>query len=231
MQITGHPILASKIRSVSEIGITENRHGNDTVLLEEITHRINNDLTSTIALIELTAARSPNEDVRFALAGVAQHVQEMARVQNALRMPREDQSIDATSYLRALCHAISLARLQYRNIELVLREVPLTLGARHCWKLAMIVSELIANSARHAFEGRGGKIFVELSRDHDAVRCSVIDNGSAAVSATPGHGSKIVRTLTDELHGRIDYMFGAQGTIVTLSFPAGSSETGTTPGS
>ena len=218
MQIIGQP-TASKIRSYSEIGITENCRGENTVLLEELTHRINNDLTSTIALIELTAARSPNEDVRGALSEVAQHVHEMARVQRALRMPGDNNSIDASSYLRTLCHAISLAKLQHRNIELVLHEVPLTLGARRCWKLAMIVSELIENSARHAFGSQGGKIFVRLSSDHNAVRCSVIDNGSGSVSATPGHGSKIVRTLADDLNGRIEYLMGAQGTIVTLSIP------------
>ena len=50
-----------------------------------------------------------------------------------------------------------------QGIELELASRPLKLRSERCWKLGLIVSELITNSARHAFGDRGGTIQVELS--------------------------------------------------------------------
>lgn len=201
------------------IGITEKGQTVETVLIEEITHRINNDLASTIAFIELTAAHSDNEEVKVALAGVVQHVHEFANVQRALRMPGGNHTIDASEYLRQLCQAISRAKLQYRDIRLLFRETTTKLGAQSCWRMGMIVSELIANSARHAFEGNGGSILVELASRAGCIECTVTDSGRASGNASPGHGSKIVQELAGDLNGRLDHVFGPQGTAVTLSFP------------
>ena len=227
MQSMTQPVRDYEIMHSSEIGISEAAPAERSLLLEEITHRINNDLASTIAFIELTAAHSANDDVRLALAGVAQHVHEFANVQRALRMPDGNHPIDASDYLRRLCRSISQAKLQYRDIELLFCEAPVELGARSCWRMGMIVSELIANAARHAFAGRGGQITVELSCRSNRVECIVSDTGRGSEDARPGHGSRIVSELAGDLRGRLHRVSGMQGTSVRLSFPRDESFEGT----
>jgi two-component sensor histidine kinase len=109
--------------------------------------------------------------------------------------------------------------LDDRGIELVLVGDPLHMQSERCWKLGIIVSELITNSVRHAFDGRGGKIQVELSSAGQYLQCCVIDNGSSEGSGVPGQGLKIIEALAKELDGEIVHRFGTDGAVSMLVFP------------
>jgi len=189
------------------------------LLLRELTHRINNELAATIGFVSLSAARSGDVDVKVALAGVIQHVTDTARIYRALQMPAHDDSIDATAFLGELCRSISRAKLQHKGIELVFMECPLRLNALRCWRLGMIVSELIANASRHAFRDNGGRIQVELLNRETFVECTVTDNGAGSDNISPGQGMKIIRSLVVDLGGTVDHRSGTIGTSVILSFP------------
>ena len=219
MQMVAHETHNGGIHRFKEIGIHDGPRIEENLLLQEITHRINNELTSTIGIVALTAAQSGNEEVKIALAGVIQHIHDFASVHRALQMPKDDCLVDAATYLRNLCQSISRAKLQYRDIELLFRESPLQLSAKRCWRMGMIVSELIANASRHAFCNEGGRIQVELANRGALVQCTVTDNGSAREKIQPGQGLKIVRALAGDLNGSVDHRFGPRGTIVLLSFP------------
>jgi two-component sensor histidine kinase len=220
MQIAFHKAPdRSGIQNLKEIRSSDESRFEEHLLLRELTHRINNELASTISFVTLTAAKSTNDEVKLALAGVIQHIHDFASIYRALQMPAADHWVDATEYLRELCRAISRAKLQHRDIELAFLESPLQLDALRCWRFAMIVSELIANASRHAFCGGGGKIQVELLNRGAAVECSVTDNGCGSENIRPGQGLKIIRSLAHSLGGKIDLRFGARGTIATLSFP------------
>lgn len=86
----------------------------------------------------------------------------------------------------------------------------------------MIVYELIVNSARHAFSGGEGEIRVELLCAGAVVKCSVTDNGSAAATAVPGRGLKIIDELSKNLGGRFVRKFGSLGSCSILTIPYNS---------
>lgn len=220
MQMAFHKTSGrSDLRNLKEIGSCDEPRFEEHLLLQELTHRINNELASTISFVTLTAAKSTNDEVKLALAGVIQHIHDFARIYRALQVPAAENWVDAAHYLRELCHSISRATLQYRDIELAFLESPLQLHASRCWRLGMIVSELITNASRHAFRGGSGKIQIELLNRGAAVECSVTDNGCGSKNIRPGQGLKIIRSLAHSLGGKIDLCFGARGTIATLSFP------------
>jgi two-component sensor histidine kinase len=197
----------------------EGHRGDGQLLLQELTHRINNELASTVGIVTSMATHSDNDDVKVALAGVIEHILDFSRIYRALQMPTTDQWVDAAEYLRELCQSISIAKLQYKKIELIFLESSLQLNAFRCWRMGMIVSELVTNAARHAFYGGGGRIQVALSNRGALVECSVTDSGSVHGDFRPGQGSKIVQSLARDLNGRVRYRFGVTGTIATLSFP------------
>jgi len=219
----GRAVIRSGMDSGShrsiEIGSCNEPVSGEYLLLRELMHRMNNELAATIGFASLSAARSSNDDVKVALAGVIQQVTESARVCRALQMPVEDGWMDAAAYLRELCRSISRAKLQHRGIELVFIEGPLQLDSSRCWRLGMIVSELIANASRHAFRDSGGGIQVELINRETSVECIVMDDGSGSENIRPGQGMKIIRSLVAELRGTINHRSGAMGTSATLAFP------------
>ena len=191
----------------------------ELLLLREMTHRIKNELTSTIGLVSLLATRSDDCRVKLALTEVAEHLYDQAGIYRALQMPTADMWADATEYLRSLCQSVSRARLKNNGIELVLVEHPVHLSSMQCWKLGLIVSELITNSCRHAFGGRAGSIRIEFKEQGSRAECVITDDGNGQRIAHSGHSVEIVRQLAEALGGEIDLRFGEDGAIATLAFP------------
>ena len=192
----------------------------ETMLLaQELTHRFNNDLAAMGGYIALTATRSSDIEVKTVLSRLLRRIEDIALLQRALQAPTTDRAIDAGEYLRGLCRCISRAKLQHRNIRLILRAASLTLKETETWRMGMIVSELINNAARHAFADRGGTIRVELRSRGHSIECSIADNGCGLVSVNVGGGMKIVRSLAAFLYGAVEYQQGESGTVAVLSFP------------
>jgi two-component sensor histidine kinase len=189
------------------------------VLLHELNHRINNEFAAAIGVVTVAAARSSNEEAKAALTGVAELLHRYADVHRLLQMPDCDTLVDAAVYLRQLCLSFSRSTLDAREISLVLSAQSLRLQAERCWRLGMIVHELISNAARHAFENRGGAIRVAVWQDGAFVKCSVQDSGSVTTSIAPGHGLKIVNSLSRALGGCFGQTFGVQGSKSLLVFP------------
>jgi two-component sensor histidine kinase len=189
------------------------------LLLREFSHRINNEFASAIGVISI-AARSANDEAKVALAAVQDLLQNYALVHQSLRMPEHASCIDAAAYLRQLCRAISRSKLESKGIELRLVERTFQMNSERCWRLGLIVSELITNAERHAFRNGGGLICVELLASLSFVECRVTDNGTGeANTRPPGHGLKIVEALAKSLGGTIDQRFGPHGATAVLIFP------------
>jgi two-component sensor histidine kinase len=191
----------------------------EQMLLHELDHRINNEFASAIGAISLAAARTKNGEVKDALSAVARLLHHYADVHRALQMPEQDAFVEAAAYLGRLCLSISRSKLEYREISLMLAAEPLRLEAHRCWRLAMIMHELINNAARHAFARGSGEIRVELMRAGSFVECRVVDNGSSAAKVQPGRGLKIINELAKGLDGRFEHTFGSQGSAFVLTFP------------
>jgi two-component sensor histidine kinase len=188
------------------------------LLPREFSHRINNEFASAIGVISI-AACSANDEAKVALAAVRDQLQTYALVHQVLRMPEHASWIDAAAYLQQLCRAISRSRLERKGIELLLVEHKFQMNSERCWRLGLIVSELITNAERHAFRNGGGSIRVELLPSLSFIECRVTDNGTSKANTRPRHGLKIVEALAKSLGGTIDQRFGPRGATAVLIFP------------
>jgi two-component sensor histidine kinase len=190
------------------------------LFLRELTHRVNNEFAAAIGMVSTFASRSPDPKVKALLCAVADRLNGYAQVHRSLTMPAHDDLIDAAAYLKRLCHSISQSKLDFKCIELELVERPFLMGSDRCWRLGMMISEIITNAARHAFDERGGKIRVELQPRRSFVRCIVADNGRGAAEYQAGHGSSIIQAVVDSLEGTLDQHVGPCGVVTVLTFPA-----------
>ena len=191
----------------------------ERVLLHELIHRINNEYSSLISAVSRTAARAVNQDVKVALADILEVLYHHTELHRALQMPEQDKHIDAAAYLEKLCQSISRSKLDDMKIDLVVATSPLQLQSDRCWRLGLIVYELITNAARHAFANGSGQVRVELWRARKFVECSVTDDGSAPADVQRGRGLTIVHELVEDLDGRIYQKFGHTGSRSILTFP------------
>lgn len=198
---------------------TERHSSEARLLLNEFSHRINNEFASAIGMISVAVGRLDNKEAKATLAAVEHQLHNYAQLHHALQMPEDGRSIDAAAYLRQLCQAISRSKLNARGIKLLLVERPFQMDSERCWRLGLIVSELITNSMRHAFHGNGGSIRVEMLPSTAMIECRVTDNGTSRPTIWPGTGMKIIASLAKSLGGTIDQHFGPQGSTSVLIVP------------
>jgi anti-sigma regulatory factor (Ser/Thr protein kinase) len=137
--------------------------------------------------------------------------------------PVVDGTVDLGDYLTRLCQAKVAAELERRGTTLRLAvRSPLALDPARCWRVGLIVSELITNAARHGLPSGRGEIFISAGVNADGVVCRVSDNGAATAALRPGLGTRLVDALAAELDGHVERRFGGDGATITLTFPAQS---------
>lgn len=190
------------------------------LLLEELTHRVGGEFAAAIRTVSRAAALAQTDEVKNALTAVQCRLENFARVHGALRVPEFRTTIDGHAYLRQLCEAINLSRLQFRGIGLELLERPFAIDSEQCWRLGMIVSELVANAARHSFANPPARIWVAAARRGALIWCRVEDNGMAAASELENRGMRIVDALARELHGAFEQYHRGDVCVATVIFPA-----------
>src|SRR6266436_6225471 len=189
-------------------------------LLDELNHRIKNELASVINLVTFKAVWTDNADAKEELSNVVDLLHQHVEVHSILTMPDRDALVDAAEQLRKLGLAMSRCKLDRMNIRLMLSADALPLESERCWRLALAIHELVTNAARHAcFDGRDGAIKIKLTLADPVVDCIVADNGSLPARLKPARGLQVVSDLTKSLGGRIEYGFGAQFSSFLLVFP------------
>lgn len=192
----------------------------DTLLMRELTHRFSNDLACAISAVSVAARNTEKPQVKSVLSELVEQLYRRSELLRAMQAPKRGGFVDAEAYLERLCLSLSRAGLDARNIGLVLSADPIVMEADRCWRLAMIVCELITNSARHAFHGRNeATILVELSERGGFAECRVTDDGSAPGVVLPGGGLRIVQELASSLGADFEQSFGPYGSVSSLHFP------------
>ena len=196
-----------------------------SLLLRELNHRIRNELTSAICAVSAKAVQSDSVAVKAALLDVADLLHQCADVHRALRMPNQGRLTDAARYLQKVCFSITKYRLDRLAIRVLFSADDLRLEGQRCWKLGLIVSELLTNVARHAqFDAEHPELRVELMLAGNVVKCRVADNGSVPESIRRGRGLAIIGELASSLGGRVHTSCAAEGYSFLLSFPLTEAE-------
>lgn len=216
-QIPGHEDVAQTLYGCPK---TEDA---SHLLIQEITHRINNEYAFVVSAITLRAMRSRNDQVKAALDEAVEILMSMAYLHRCLAFPSAA-TVEMGGYLNDLCQAICNARLKERGISLFLHvEGDLLLSSEYCWKIGLAVSELITNSAKHAFGPAGGQIRVEFEGGPSTLRCCVRDNGAKRETAPAGQGLLLIQCLTQSIGGSFEWVIGDLGATSVISIPRAKS--------
>jgi len=188
------------------------------LLLEELTHRVAGEFSAAIGTLSTAAALAQTDEAKSALATVQTRLENFARVHRALQVPEFRTTVDGCLYLRELCGAISLSKLEYRGIELEVLDGMCAIDSEQCWRLGMIVAELVAIAAARSLASSPARISVAISCRGSLIGCQVQDNGIA--QDVENRGRRIVDALVQELHGAIEQHQRTDGCVATVIFPA-----------
>jgi two-component sensor histidine kinase len=196
------------------------------VLLQEIHHRVKNNLQIICSLISLQSKRIKDEMILGALQDTESRIKSMALIHEQLYRSDDFSRIDIAAYVERLIDAITphhLKRSEAIEIITELDQVSLTVGtALPC---SLLINELVTNCLKHAFpNGQSGRIKVEFHKiPGNRYRIVVADNGVGLptdldLHKTKSLGLQLVANLAElQLRGNIDLSVN-NGTIVTIEF-------------
>jgi two-component sensor histidine kinase len=77
-------------------------HRSERLLLNEFTHRLNNEFAAAIGITSIAIARASSEDERCAMARVQHALKNFALVQHLLSLPAVPTRVDGCAYLSLL---------------------------------------------------------------------------------------------------------------------------------
>ncbi|MDH2384541.1 sensor histidine kinase [Bradyrhizobium sp. CER78] len=191
----------------------------DGVLLRELHHRVDRGIASAIDLVSAAVIRADGAEAKTALSDVVELLHGHAALHRALAMPQGEALHDAATYIRKLGCALRQSLLDRMEIRLTFATESLPVQSERCWRLGLIVHDLIVSAAKHAyFDARAGEIKVKLTRIGAVVNCVVLDNGSRLARAALARELQISSDLARGLGGRIEHGFAAEFTSVVFSF-------------
>jgi PAS domain S-box-containing protein len=201
-----------------------------TVLLQEVHHRVKNNLAVVGSLLGMRIDLTEPGDVRDALEESQQRIYSIALIHEQLYGGDLLNRINFAEYACQLLVAVSsMLGEKAERISIRTDLEPIELGVHRAVPCALILNELVLNTYKHAFpDDRQGEIrigfhqpepgFLELSVEDDGVGYAPSSDSTRRKSL----GLRIVEILTKQLDGSLRQESGG-GTRFVLRFAAGSS--------
>jgi two-component sensor histidine kinase/ligand-binding sensor protein len=201
-----------------------------TALLQEVHHRVNNNLQVIASLLRAQAESAENIQVTDALRTSQGRIDAMALIHAQFIDTADLSEIDFAGYVARLLDSLFISHGADQNqVTGSVEMAALTLPLEQAIPAGLILGELISNAIKHAFpDQRRGSILIEGSRQGGRIELRMRDNGVGLAErpepvGRKSHGLKIVKILTGQLHGRLERIpsvsESGSGTGFRISFP------------
>jgi PAS domain S-box-containing protein len=194
------------------------------VLLDEVHHRVKNNLQVVSSLLDMQAREIDSEEFVEPFRDSVARIRTMAMIHEKLYQSDSLDEIDMDEYLRDLISYLRRSQ-GHENIELVMELDPVSLSVGQSISLGMIVNELVSNAFQHAFEDdESGTITVSFEAEDGTARLMVRDNGKGLppdvdLESASSVGMKVVRSIVNyDLDGGMT-IEGEDGVCVTVEIP------------
>jgi two-component sensor histidine kinase len=181
------------------------------VLLQEVHHRVKNNLQVISSMLALQAKANQDENVAGALFDSERRIRVMAKVHENLYRSEDLARIDARNYLKSIVEDVKDSQLSENRRIVFNHDIDqIILGIDLAIVIGQIVSELVSNALKHAFpHGRPGTIDVVLKRlNGERIELSVADDGIGLpkdfiVAESKTLGLQLVDTLIMMIKGKL----------------------------
>lgn len=211
-----------------------------TVLLQEVHHRVRNNLQVIASMLNLQTKRLESIAAKHALEDSYHRIIAMAGVHRALHESEDLANIDFAAYLQRFMQSLLPPERSEVQLETLLE--PTYLTAEQAIPCALIVNELVSNVLEHAFvddaarevisnldeatqeetdeqigqAGATARVYVRLQYADDIVTLSIADNGVGTLPDDHKRdtlGMTIVHSLVGQLDATLDIKQTSPGAV------------------
>jgi len=202
------------------------------LLMQEIHHRVKNNLQIIASLLNLQASRIKQPEARAEFQSARDRIRALATLHRHLYAHGELHTINMRAFLNELCGQLLQAigdgapRDQQR-VTLDIEAPELQISSDQAVPIALIVTEAVSNAAKYAFpEGRRGHIRVCLTVEGEIGRLVIEDDGvgipagraETETGVRDGLGRQLIRGFARQLGAKLA-VAEENGTRYSLDIP------------
>jgi len=202
------------------------REREKTILLQEVHHRVKNNLQIIISLFRLQTHFTENEEAKELFLNSQNRILSMAKIHEKLYQSKELSNIEAKTYLEELVSEIVQSYDTRNAVFLTLDIDDCKINLDDLTPLALIVNEIISNSLKYGFINESKpQIYFKLTQNIGSRTKIIIgDNGKgfdrSKFDTPDSMGMELIKTLTEQLDGEIVLDFNDNSPFYTLKFKA-----------
>jgi len=199
------------------------------LLMQEIHHRVKNNLQVVASLLNLQASRIRLPEARAEFQAARDRVRTLATLHRHLYAHGEVHTIDMREFLIELCSQLfqAMGEKAGERLRLEIEAPELKMSSDQAVPLALIVTEAVSNALKYAFPGgRRGSIWVHLTADLDHAELEIRDDGvgipagrvETAAGTRDGIGIQLIRGFARQLGATLNVEEGS-GTRYKVCLP------------
>jgi PAS domain S-box-containing protein len=233
IEFDGETILSLMLQDVTSHAFTEERLRaalrEKEVLLEEVHHRVKNNLQVITSLLGLQARSIKDPATRVKFDESRYRIQAMAILHEILDESSSLAEIDFADYVQRLVAHLVRSYGAIGRIRARLLLDPLSCHRDVALPCGLIVNEVLSNALKYAFPGgKAGEVQIELRKELGGkVHLLIADNGIGLPrgcnwETSPTLGLRLVRTLARQIEANMQ-VTGGNGTAFSITFRDGLS--------
>jgi two-component sensor histidine kinase len=195
--------------------------GEKETLFKELQHRVKNNLSFIVSILELQIAQSDSKKLKDELLSTSNRIHSFASMYELLLYDKSSRLLTVEHYFQKIVDYIQDQFFTQVNIEMeLLCEIP----SQKLIHFGLILNELVTNSYKHAFdENTGGLITIKLFESGNTLCFVIKDNGRGyGEKKRVSLGSTIIETLVKkQLGGEMQVESSEEGLEVFIRMPKG----------
>jgi two-component sensor histidine kinase len=207
----GRVILEDKLTIENRNAELEKLLERNDLLLNELQHRVKNNLQFIISMISLQVESSQVPKIKEALEAVLGRVGAIAAVHEKLFITDENTALlNQSTYIHNILSNLRML-LEAESIDIEFNAEDVWLDTQQSIALGLIVTELVTNSMKHAFAdysqitSRKIKVDLTLNGKKKEVYLRYEDNGKGLTEKVgEGLGSDLIKMFARQLKGDIE---------------------------
>ncbi|BDA86435.1 hypothetical protein Sa4125_39770 [Aureimonas sp. SA4125] len=190
-------------------------------LVKEVNHRVQNSLQLVSAFLSMQSRASKDPAVVSELDEAQRRLTAVALVHRRLHQDDNVELIDLGRYLEELCEDMRRSMGSEWSDHLKVDLAPILVPADRAVSTGLILTELIINARKYAYDGEPGRISIVLEPYRSSFRLIVADEGRGMQAPEMGFGTRMIRAIVERLDGNISYDSNGPGLRAILTAAVG----------
>ena len=193
------------------------------MLLQEIHHRVKNNLQVIVSLLGLQSQQISDSQALIVLEESRDRIKAMALIHENLYKERDSAGVNLSSYLKTLANQIVSGYSLSKNIELVYNADQVAVDLNKAMPLGLILNELLTNSLKYAYDDVSrGILEVSLFRSDNVIELLIRDNGRGlseeALTNSKRLGWKLINLLVKQIDAQLEILWDRPGANIRITF-------------